>query len=82
MEVKDLIYTLGHLESLGVLNPSEIISKHGLDKVAEAVVSYRNGISYGIPHEHSLRVFDDLLKSEEKVITNYFISEEKYMATY
>ncbi len=76
MEVKKLIQTLDVLKTDKVIDPSEAIAQHGLEKVVEAVEAYLKGLEYGIPREVSLEVFKSLSTETEKSIDQREIKEE------
>lgn len=75
VEVAKLIKTLGELEAKGVINPNEVISMYGLEKVSQAVESYLVGLSYGIPEDVCLSVLE---KIKQKDTGNYhFLGDEE-----
>tara|TARA_B100000073_G_C23743603_1_gene574482 strand:- start:3684 stop:4724 length:1041 start_codon:yes stop_codon:yes gene_type:complete len=76
VEVKKLIQTLGVLKTDKVLDPTEVIAQHGLEKVVETVEAYLKGLEYGIPREVSLEVFKSLAIETEKSIDQREITEE------
>ena len=78
MEVKKLIQTLGVLKTDKVLDPTEVIAQHGLEKVVETVETYLKGLEYGIPREVSLEVFNSLAIETEKSIDQREITEEHH----